>query len=461
MTEPHLTGVDELARAYRAGTSTSSEAVDACLAAIGRLDPKIEAWQAVYADEARAAAAAADQAIAAGHRIGPFHGVPFALKDLVDLEGRVTTAGSAENRERISPATATIAARLLAAGGILLGKTKTVEFALGGWGTNEHMGTPWNPWDADVKRVPGGSSCGSGAAVASGMAVCAVGTDTGGSVRLPAAFCGLVGLKTTQGQLPIDGIVPLSHTLDTPGPMARSVIDAQIMYDAMAGVDPAAFEADWAEGRGRYRDIRAGVAGLRIAALDDRERGNVEADQLAAYDSALESLAALGALIEPFSAPKPFDEMKDATFVIVTAEAYHHHGHLMADPDTTIDRHVRARMAPGAELSGVAYVAASLERQADQADFFDAFAGYDALVTPTTPMLAIPVAEADENSTPADFTRAGNYLAMCGTAVPTGVVGGLPASMQILCRGGAEQLSLRIAAAYEQARGPLPAPALS
>ena len=460
-TADKVDSIDTLASGYRDGTRSPVDAVEQCLDAIGELDDKIGAWQAVYADEARAAARAAEGAIANGHRIGPFHGVPFALKDIVDVEGRVTTAGCAEWSDRISPATATIGARLIAAGGILVGKTKTVEFAMGGWGTNQHMGTPWNPWDADVARTPGGSSCGSGAAVSSGMITCAVGTDTGGSVRLPAALCGIVGLKTSEGLLPTDGIVPLSHTLDTPGPMTRSVADAALMFDAMSGTSPVDVDRDWAAGSGRYREIGRGIEGLRLASLGDGEREGVETAQLVAYDAALATLADQGATIIPFDPPKPFEDMKDATFIIVIAEAYHHHGALMDDLDAQIDENVRTRIRPGIGISASDYVAASLERQRDQADFLAAFDGFDALLTPTTPMLPVPVATVDEDTTPARFTRAGNYLAMCGTTLPTGISSnGLPTSLQVACRGGAETLSLRIAMAYEAARGPMPPPPL-
>ena len=181
-------GALDIARAYRRGETTTSEVVDRLLSHIDTHEPKLGAFQAIYADDARLAAEAADKAMRSGHRIGPFHGIPFALKDIVDVEGRITTGGSLTLSQRVSPATATIARRLLSAGGILVGKTKTVEFAMGGWGTNQHMGTPWNPWDLETHRAPGGSSGGSGVAVAAGMVPCAVGTDTGGSVRLPAAF---------------------------------------------------------------------------------------------------------------------------------------------------------------------------------------------------------------------------------------------------------------------------------
>ena len=461
--------IAELAAGYRDGSRSPVEATEECLAAIASLDGRVGAWQAVYADEARAAAKAAEVAVAAardsGAALGPFFGVPFALKDIVDVEGRVTTAGSAEWADRVSPATAAVAQRLLDAGGILVGKTKTVEFAMGGWGTNQHMGTPQNPWDAEVLRTPGGSSSGSGAAVASGMAPCAVGTDTGGSVRLPAALCGIVGLKTTEGLLPIDGIVPLSHTLDTPGPLTRSVLDAALMFDAMLGTEAGEVERDWLAGTGRYGAVRAapevGLAGRRIGCLSDAERAAVEAPQLGAYDGALEVLAGLGAEVAPFDPPTSFEEMKNTRFVIVTAESYHYYGALMEDPASKVDERVRARVLPGAKISASEYIAAMVQRRIDLAEFAEAFEGFDAMVTPTTPMLPLPVDEADETNTPALFTRAANFLALCSTTVPTGVSpDGLPTSIQFMCRGGDETLSLGLAAAYEAARGPMPNPPL-
>lgn len=465
--------IAELAAGYRDGSRSPVEATEECLTAVASLDGRVGAWQAVYADDARAAAQAAEAAVAAardsGASLGPFFGVPFALKDIVDVEGRVTTAGSAEWADRVSPATGTVAQRLLDAGGILLGKTKTVEFAMGGWGTNQHMGTPWNPWDRNVLRTPGGSSSGSGAAVAAGMAPCAVGTDTGGSVRLPAALCGIVGLKTTEGLLPIDGIVPLSHTLDTPGPLTRSVLDAALMFDAMLGTPPAEAERAWLAGRGRYGAMRAaiegGLGGRRIGCLSDAERAGVDAAQLAAHDAALEVLAGLGAEVVPFDPPTSFEEMKNTRFVIVTAESYHHYGEMMENPASKVDERVRARVLPGAGISASEYIAAMVQRRIDLAEFAEAFEGFDAMVTPTTPMLPLPVDEADETNTPALFTRAGNFLALCSTTVPTGVSpagpgGGLPTSIQFMCRGGDETLSLSLAAAYEAARGPMPTPPL-
>jgi len=239
-TDPALLPAHVMSDEIGAGRLSPVDIVDAALARIGAQDQKLHAFVEVYHKEARLAAEAAEKAIRSGHRIGPLHGIPIALKDLIEIEGRVTTGGSQVWRERRSAYTATLAQKLIAAGLIVIGKTHTVEFAMGGWGTNQHRGTPWNPWDPEVARTPGGSSSGSGVAVAAGFAPWAIGTDTGGSVRLPASWCGLTGLKTTIGRVSTFGILPLSPTLDTPGPMARSVEDAALLAEWQQVFDPGA-----------------------------------------------------------------------------------------------------------------------------------------------------------------------------------------------------------------------------
>src|SRR5688500_2436659 len=208
--DPVWATVAELSRAFAARTLSPVDVVDAQLERIRKRNPTLHAFIAVYDADARLAAEAADRAIRSGHRVGPLHGVPIALKDLVDLEGRITTGGSKVWIDRASAVTATLADRAIAAGMIVLGKTHTVEFAMGSWGTNTHMGTPRNPWDLAVHRTPGGSSSGSGVAVAAGLAPVAIGTDTGGSVRIPAAWNGIVGIKVTAGRIRIHGVLPLS-----------------------------------------------------------------------------------------------------------------------------------------------------------------------------------------------------------------------------------------------------------
>src|SRR3990170_3243467 len=244
--DPVWATVAELSRAFGARTLSPVDALEALLERIRRRNPALHAYIAVYEADARLAAEAADRAIRAGHRVGPLHGVPIALKDLVDLEGRVTTGGSKVWVERVSPVTATLAERLIAAGMIVLGKTHTVEFA-------------------------------------AGLAPVAIGTDTGGSVRLPAAWCGIVGLKVTAGRISTYGVLPLSSTLDTPGPLARSVEDAALIFRVLNGPDPRDPQTLAWTPADPLPVLRRGVAGLRLAVMPDAERAGVADDVLAAY----------------------------------------------------------------------------------------------------------------------------------------------------------------------------------
>src|SRR5258708_2544740 len=295
--EPTELPVHALSAAIQARKLSPVELTDALLTRIERLDGKLHAFIALYAKEARLAAEAADKAIRSGHAVGPLHGIPIAVKDLVELEGRVTTGGSKGRKDRISPTTATLPRQRTAAGLIVLGKTHTDEFAMGGWGTNEHMGTPWNPWDLAVPRSPGGSSSGSGVAVAARLAPCAIGTDTGGSVRLPASWCGITGLKTTIGRISVHGVLPLAPTLDTPGPMTRSVEDAAILFNLLQGPDPLDHRTLRHAPDDPLPTLRRGVVGLRLAGLAQAERRGIDAEVLAAYDEAVETLGRLGARI--------------------------------------------------------------------------------------------------------------------------------------------------------------------
>ena len=440
----------DLARRIRFGEITAREVTECFLARIGRHDDKLHAYIALYEDEARLAADAADMAIKAGQSVGPFHGVPVALKDIIELDGRVTTGGSKPWSDRVSTTTATLAQRLISGGMIVLGKTHTVEFAMGGWGTNEHMGTPWNPWDLDTPRTPGGSSAGSGVSVAAGMAPWAIGTDTGGSVRLPAAWCGLAGLKTTIGRVSTYGVLPLAHTLDTPGPICRTVEDAALLYTVLAGADlkdPLTLRHPVED---PMPSLKRGIVGLRLARLPEAEREIVDAEILAAYDGSLGVLARLGAEIVDVEWPRSFADFADMTGRIIGAEGYLHVGHMVDDMDLPIDPAVRPRIWVGKDLSARDYLLTLREQQTVKQEFSEALVGVDAILTPTAPTPAIPVDEVDQTSTPAYFTRAVNLLEMCAATVPNGFTsGGLPSALQIACRGYEEATALRIAWAYE------------
>ena len=451
-TDPALLPAHVLSAEIGARRLSPVDLVDALLARISAADGKLHAFVEVYAEEARLAAAAADKAIRSGHAIGPLHGIPIALKDLIEIEGRVTTGGSQVWRDRRSACTATLAQRLIAAGLIVIGKTHTVEFAMGGWGTNQHRGTPWNPWDPAVARTPGGSSSGSGVAVAAGFAPWAIGTDTGGSVRLPASWCGLTGLKTTIGRVSTYGILPLSPTLDTPGPMARSVVDAALLYQVMQGPDPLDPRTLGIAPSDPMPSLKRGVRGLRLARMPAVERDGVASDVLAAYDAALDTLARLGAEIVAAPLPRRFADFTDLTGRIIGAEGYFLVGDLVDDMSLPIDDAVRPRIGSGRGVSARDYLRALREREEAKQEFAAALGEIDALLTPTTLTAAIPLDMVDQASTPAHFTRFVNALDLCALALPVGFnAAGLPLSLQIICRGYDEATALRIGWAYQQA----------
>ena len=450
--DPAFLPVHVVSAEIGAGRLSPVDLVETMLARIDALDQKLHAFVAVYQDEARLAAEAADKAIRSGHRVGPLHGIPVALKDLIEIEGRVTTGGSQVWRDRRSTYTATIAKRLIAAGMIVLGKTHTVEFAMGGWGTNQHRGTPWNPWDPAVARTPGGSSSGTGVAVAAGMAPWGIGTDTGGSVRLPASWCGLSGLKTTIGRVSTHGILPLSPTLDTPGPMARSVEDAALLYQAIEGADPNDPRTLGRPPDGALAMMRRGVRGLRLARMPDKERDHVAAEVLNAYDEAIDTLARLGAEIVTVNLPRRFADYTQLTGRIIGAESYFLVGDLVDDMTLPIDEAVRPRIVSGRGVSARDYLGALREQAEAKADFAAALGDADALLTPTTTTAAIPLDAVDQSMTPAHFTRFVNALELCALALPDGFTAtGLPLSLQIVCRAYDEETALRIGWAYQQA----------
>jgi aspartyl-tRNA(Asn)/glutamyl-tRNA(Gln) amidotransferase subunit A len=451
-TDPALLPAHVLSAEIGARRLSPVDLVDALLARIGAADGKLHAFVEVYAEEARLAAEEADKAIRSGHAIGPLHGIPIALKDLIEIEGRVTTGGSQVWRDRRSACTATLAQRLIAAGLIVIGKTHTVEFAMGGWGTNQHRGTPWNPWDPAVARTPGGSSSGSGVAVAAGFAPWAIGTDTGGSVRLPASWCGLTGLKTTIGRVSTYGILPLSPTLDTPGPMARSVVDAALLYQVMQGPDPLDPRTLGIAPSDPLPTLKRGVRGLRLARMPAVERDGVASDVLAAYDAALDTLARLGAEIVAVPLPRRFADFTDLTGRIIGAEGYFLIGDLVDDMSLPIDDAVRPRIGSGRGVSARDYLRAQREREEAKQEFAAALGEIDALLTPTTLTAAIPLDMVDQASTPAHFTRFVNALDLCALALPVGFnAAGLPLSLQIICRGYDEATAVRIGWAYQQA----------
>jgi aspartyl-tRNA(Asn)/glutamyl-tRNA(Gln) amidotransferase subunit A len=284
------------------------------------------------------------------------------------------------------------------------------------------------------------------------MAPWGIGTDTGGSVRLPASWCGLTGLKTTIGRVSTYGILPLSPTLDTPGPMARSVEDAALLYRAIEGTDPNDPRTLGRPPAGSLAALRRGVRGLKLARMPAAEREHVAGEVLNAYDAALEVLARLGAEIVAVDLPRRFADYTQLTGRIIGGEAYFLVGHLIDDPSLPIDDAVRPRIAIGRGVSARDYLGALREQAEAKEEFAAALGDADALLTPTTATAAIPLDAVDQSNTPAHFTRFVNALELCALALPDGFTGsGLPLSLQIVCRGYDEETALRIGWAYQQA----------
>ncbi|MBM3560032.1 MAG: amidase, partial [Alphaproteobacteria bacterium] len=381
-----------LAAGLKSRSLSPVDAVEACLERIARLDSRLHAFVDVYDKEARLAGEAADKAIRSGHALGPLHGVPIAIKDLADVEGRVTTGGSAIWRERRAAGTATLVRRLIGAGMIVLGKVHTAELAFSSFGTNQHLGTPWNPWDAGVHRTPGGSSSGSGVAVAARLAPCAVGTDTGGSVRVPASWCGITGLKTTIGRISCHGVLANTPTLDTPGPMTLTAEDAAILLEVMQGADSADPRTLALTNSDPMPTLRRGVRGLRLARLPATDLGGVDAEALAAYDRAIAAFAGLGAEIVELRLPCSVRAYGEASGRIMAAESYALYADIVDNNALLLDEAVRPRVRAGASISAREYLEALDLRQDSMRSFADAIEDIDAILAPTTYAPAIPLA---------------------------------------------------------------------
>jgi len=446
----------DLARELARGALSSHQVVAAYLRRIAALDDRLHAFVEVFRDEALAAAEQADRARRAGAERGPLHGVPIALKDLLHLRGRVTTAGSKARPFGVAQETATVVERLVDAGMIPLGKTHLVEFAFGGWGRNEPMGAPWNPWDTATQRVAGGSSSGSGVAVAASLAPAALGSDTGGSVRIPAALCGVTGFKPTYGVVSLAGVFPLAKTLDSVGPLTHHVDDAALLLSIIAGPDPrdrttqGAPRVDFAGALAAPPDL----TGVRITALPvEQFPWSCEPAVLAAREAAIATLSALGAAIEQVPAPFDLNRLMIENGRIIAAEAYALHRDYIGDDTLAIDPWVRRRTLAGRDIGPEAYRAALSARERAAAAFAAWMRGRDALLTPTLPITAMPLDEVDEATTPlATFTRAVNYLGACGVSLPAGFSETeLPIGVQLVGAAFADATLVRIGRAFQSA----------
>jgi aspartyl-tRNA(Asn)/glutamyl-tRNA(Gln) amidotransferase subunit A len=338
---------------------------------------------------------------------------------------------------------------------IVLGKTHMVEFAFGGFGTNPLCGTPWNPWDLTTHRVPGGSSSGSGVAVAAGLAPAAIGSDTGGSVRIPAVYNGIVGLKTTFGRISLHGCFPLSTTLDSIGPMTRSVADAAALLAILAGPDGHDPNTAHAPSLSLPDLYRPEVRGLRVVVLPDSTfPAPVDQAVRNACVEAARVFRTLGVGVEERAFPFSFEELTARNGELISTEAYAVHRAYIEDENLEIGPAVRARVLGGKKISAADYIATREHQRQAMARFTEWMEGVDAVLTPGVAAPAIPVSNVDEKLTPATFTRAGNYVGACGLALPAGFSPqSLPVGIQLLAKPFAEATLLRLGAAFETETG--------
>ena len=436
----------ELARSLRAGTTTSRRLVDECLARIA--DPEGEGprtFLKVHSEAARAAADYYDRLRANGVTLSPWVGIPISIKDLFDVAGDVTTAGSQVLRGQ-PPANSdcTAVARLRAAGFIPIGRTNMTEFAYSGLGLNPHYGTPLNPFERQRGRAPGGSSSGAAVSIVEQMSYGALGTDTGGSCRIPAAFCGIVGFKPTARRVPLSGAFPLSQTLDSVGPLAASVPCCAALDAVLADEPTTALDA-------------TGVRGRRFALATHYALESLDRDVASNFERAIRELSAAGAMITEI----PLAELDELPAInrkgsFSGPEAYALHRERLESQGALYDPRVLVRLQRGREHSAAHYIdlirtRADLQRRVDEA-----LAEFDALVLPTTPIIAplLQELESDEgylrtNQLALRNTSMANFLDRCAISIPCHEAGAAPVGLMLMGPHGGDRRLLAIAAAAE------------
>ncbi len=455
MTVAELTqlSIVEAAELIRKRKLSPLELTEACLERIGLLDARLHAFITVARQEALQAAQQAANAIARGRYKGPLHGIPFALKDLFATAGLRTTAGSKILADHVPAEDAAATARLKAAGAIILGKLNLHEFAFGATGVNPHYGSVPNPWDDT--RISGGSSSGAAAAVAVGECPAALGTDTGGSIRIPASLCGIVGLKPTYGRVSRRGVVPLSWALDHVGPMTRSVEDAAVVLGAIAGRDPLD-ESSSEEPVPDYRQtLKEGkLKGLRIGVPSEYFFEDVDPEVQEAVRLAIAALGKLGAELRDVSLPH-ITEAPAAVSAIMLPEALAYHQRWLRERPQDYGDDVRQRLELGTTYLAVYCVQAQRLRSLIIEEWRrEVFDKVDLLATPTTPVPA-PGLEENELQTTLNlvrFTGPFNLTGLPAISVPCGFTkAGLPIGLQLAGRWFEEGTVLGAAHAYEQA----------
>ncbi len=449
----------QAARGIAAGDLSPVELTEACLLRIDAVDARLHAYIAVYGDAARQVAGAAEAMIHAGHRLGPLHGIPLALKDNIGLAGLVTTAGSKVLADWRPSDDATVAQRLKGAGAVIVGKTNMHEFAWGGTSANPHYGCVRNPWDLD--RFPAGSSGGSGAAVAARTCFGALGTDTGGSIRLPSAVNGIVGLRPTIGRVSNAGVVPLAWSMDTVGPMTRTVEDCALVFSAIAGHDhrdPGTVNvpvADYAADLGR------GVEGLRVGVIPGYFFEHLQVTVHEAVSAALRTLNDLGARIVDVEVEGIHGNIS-AQLTVESCEPSTYHQRWLRERPEDYGDDVRLLLEVGELLLATQYLQAQRYRALLRSRFLDAFKDVDVFVCPTLPFTATAMGETlveiaegapeDMLSAIMQFTGVPSLTGLPSLNVPCGFdPRGLPIGMQVIGRPFDEAMLFRVGAAFQSA----------
>jgi aspartyl-tRNA(Asn)/glutamyl-tRNA(Gln) amidotransferase subunit A len=450
--EPTRMTLRQASDALRARRTSSLELTEACLRRIATYQRGLNAFITVAGDRARAQARAMDAELRAGKSRGPLHGVPIALKDNIDTAGIPTTAASALLADRIPAEDAEVVRRLAAAGAVILGKTNLDEFAAGATTTATYYGPTHNPWRAD--RVAGGSSGGSGAAVAAELCFGALGTDTSGSIRIPGACCGVVGLKPTYGRVSIRGVIPFVPSRDHVGPMARTVEDAALLLQAIAGYDAADLASEDQPVPDFVAAMQAPISGLRIGVPRAQHFDKLDPEVTAAVDAALAVLRKLTASMRDVALPAV-----NTLLGTGYAESYAYHEHWLARTPHLYQASVRKRIELGAKVTGAEYYTDRQDLLRARREIRDAFRDVDVLVTPTTKVPARTIADAlarNEADRPLGpdpgNTAAFNVYGIPAITVPCGFTAlGLPIGLQISGPHFQEGRVLAVARAYEQA----------
>ena len=455
----HYRTIVELGRAIRAGELSVTAITEHFLDRIDALDPSLGAFTVTCRERALVQARAADMQLGAGIDLGPLHGIPYVAKDLYDVAGLPTTAGTRLLADNVPASDCAVVDRLTRAGMVLLGKTITVQFAYGGAGINTDLGTPHNPWHPEP-HLPGGSSSGTGVAVAAGMAPMGLGSDTGGSVRIPASMCGITGLKTTVGRVSRAGIYPLSQSLDSAGPLTRDAADAAIVYEAIQGPDPADATTRGQTPHDVRSGIERGVAGLTLGVPRAVFWEDCDAEVEARVREAIAHIESLGARVVDIE----FEQAESARRLnprglVIAAEAYDVNRRLVESNFDDLDPIVAFRIVKGRDIPAHEYLATVRTWEALRAQAVAALDGIDGLLCPTVMAPPAPVADAmasteayaEHNLQALRNTTIGNILGLCGLSVPCGFTArGLPIGLMIYGKPFDEAHVLRIGHAYQQ-----------